>query len=110
LNIVVSADGLDTADLYQYPGGPKVTTNLLSDPRFAYAFSQGAVIGDALEVSLAKTLFTAIDPNFAPYFVIQLDGGSDWPDDQMVGQIPEPATVGLLALGAVFILRRRRVA
>ena len=63
-----------------------------------------------LEVWLDPTLFSAVNPLDAPYFILQLDDLGAWPDDQMVGMIPEPATMGLLAFGAIAVIRRRRAA
>ena len=50
-----------------------------------------------------------VDPSAAPFLVMQLDDVGDWRDDQLIRVIPEPATLGLLAIGAVLLLRRRRV-
>jgi len=118
-NLVLSATGAEQAILVQYPpGGSKVTIDLLSGfkkdstgytldtsipPKFAYSVNQG------LEISLDTSLMV-VDPITAPYFAMQLDDLGDWKDDQMIAQIPEPATLSLLAIGAVLILRRRRSA
>lgn len=116
-NLVLSATGVEQAVLVQYPAGePKVTIDLLSGlkkvgavysfdtsipSKFVSKFNQG------LEISLDMSLLV-VDPTTAPYFSMQLDDLGGWEDDQMIGQIPEPATLGLLAVGAVLILRRRR--
>lgn len=67
--------------------------------------------GKGLEVQLNTSLFTqytSVDPNTALYVVMQLDDLGDWPDDQLVGFIPEPTTLGLLVFGAAALIRRRR--
>jgi len=118
-NVILSAsDVVEQAVLVQYPsGGPKVTIDLVKGLRtiggglptydssilgkFACLANQG------LEITLDMTLLV-VDPTTAPFFTMQLDDLGGWDDDQMIDQIPEPATVGLLAVGAVFVLRRRR--
>jgi len=117
--ILSSPTEVEQAILVQYPSGaPKVTIDLLSGLKkvgTVYSFDTSIPamfqysVGESLEISLDMNLM-AVDPTAAPYFVMQLDDLGGWDDDQMFGQIPEPATVGLLAIGAVFLLRRRRVA
>ncbi len=119
-NLILSAPTVvEQAILVQYPGGSKVTIDLLSGLKRVNGglpTSDSSIpdmfkywVGEGLEISLGMNLMV-VDPTTAPYFVMQLDDLGGWDDDQMVGQMPEPATVGLLAIGAVFLLRRRRMA
>ena len=66
--------------------------------------------GQDLEISLADGVGGLFlnDVADAQYFIGQLDdlGGGD--DDQIVGHLPEPGTLALLALGAVSLMRRKR--
>ena len=80
-------------------GIPTLDPTIPSKVTVAYA--------DALEASIDGSLFT-IDPNDAPYFFSQLDDTGAWDDDQAMGLIPEPATLALLAMGGLAMLRRRR--
>ena len=67
--------------------------------------------GDAMELRLSKSalkVFSGDGASFPSYLRLQLDDTGGWQDDQIQGQIPEPATVCLLALGGLAALRRRR--
>lgn len=66
-----------------------------------------ATIGNALEVRIDQDKMPNLATN--PYVFAQLDGNGSWPDDQLLGTIPEPATLALVGIGlAVMGLRRRR--
>jgi len=96
--------GTEQAILIQYPSGdPKVTIDLLSGlkqdgggysfdtfipGKFVLKFNQG------LEISLDMSLLV-VDPTAADFFAMRLDDLGGWDDDQMTGQIPEPAPLRL---------------
>jgi len=65
-------------------------------------------VGTALEFRIKADKLTGLD--MTPYVFGQLDGRGNWPDDQITGIVPEPATLGLMACGLVasLICRRRR--
>lgn len=118
LNLIVSDDGLEQAQLVEWNAGTGrwVTTNLVLmfvtdgvdfsfDPTIAQKYD--VQFGQALEIHLSEDLFIN-DAGSAEYFVAQLDDLGGWDDDQMVGHLPEPGTLALLAIGAASLLRRRR--
>jgi len=120
INIIMYGDEVDQAVLVQNPtSGDRVTMDLLSGlvkTGSAYSFAPGITSlfdasgpDDGFEFWLDRDLFTVVDPDSAMYFSMQLDDLGAWADDQMKGLIPEPATLGLLGLGAIGLIRRRRI-
>lgn len=66
-------------------------------------------IGDDLELKFKKSFMPAVTDSFA--FYGWLDDNGNFQDDLIIGDItgvPEPASVGLLALGGLAMLVRRR--
>jgi len=70
-----------------------------------------AEIGSDLEIRLANDMLAGFD--FLDFsFLVRLDNSDTYADDvagaAAVSNTPEPTTMGLLALGAIALLRRRR--
>jgi hypothetical protein len=118
LNLIVSDDGLEQGQLVEWNAatGRWVTTNLVLmfvtdgvdfslDPTIAQKYD--VQFGRDLEIHLSEDLFLGAAGS-AEYFVAQLDDLGGWDDDQMVGHLPEPTALALLALGGAWLLRRRR--
>ncbi len=63
-------------------------------------------VGTALEVRISQSKMPSMPAT--PYVSTQLDGTGGWGDDQLAGVVPEPATLGLMGLGLVAALARRR--
>jgi len=78
-------------------------------------WSTVALAGSDFDVSVASGLELRIIQSKMgslaadPYVRSQLDGVGSWDDDQLVGVVPEPATMAMLAIGGLaLVLRRRR--
>jgi len=116
--MTLNATEVEQARLVQnLPSDPNVAIDLLSGlikDGSGYSLDTGIPdkfdysVGESLEITLDMSLMV-VDPSTAPFLVMQLDDVGDWRDDQLIDVIPEPATMGLLAIGAVLLLRRRRV-
>ena len=63
-------------------------------------------VANGLELRINQSKMGSLAAN--PYVRAQLDGVGSWDDDQLVGVVPEPATLSLLALGGLAMLARRR--
>jgi len=63
-------------------------------------------VGTALEVRISQSKMPSMPAT--PYVSTQLDGTGSWGDDQLAGVVPEPATIGLMGLGLVATLVKRR--
>ena len=106
INMMLSPGDLDRLEIYEWDGA-WVYKNVL-DPAYAGMYEFDVV--DAMELRLSENLFDGSAAS-AQYVRAQLDDTGNWDDDQIVGPItvaPEPATVGLLALGGFALLVRRR--
>ena len=67
--------------------------------------------GAAMEFRISKSafkVFSGDDPNFPSYVRMQLDDTGFNQDDQIAGDIPEPASLAILAIGGLAMLKRRR--
>lgn len=65
----------------------------------------------ALELRISKSAFKVYngdDPTFPSFVRIQLDDTGLNQDDQISGNVPEPASLMLLAVGGLLAIRRRR--
>jgi hypothetical protein len=97
---------VDRLEIYEW-NGAWVYTNLLNP---VYAGTWDLAVAAALELRLDEGLLIG-SPASAQYVRAQLDDTGNWDDDQIAGPIsfvPEPATAGLLAIGTVGLLLRRR--
>ncbi|MGB2755011.1 MAG: PEP-CTERM sorting domain-containing protein [Phycisphaerae bacterium] len=64
-------------------------------------------VASGLELRINQSKMGSLAAN--PYVRAQLDGTGSWDDDQLVGVVPEPATMAMLAFGGLaLVLRRRR--
>ena len=59
-----------------------------------------------LEIVAPVSLLPDLTADFS--FNVTLDGTGEWRDDQLIGQLPEPASMLLLAAALPMLLRRRR--
>jgi hypothetical protein len=95
--LVVALGGAPMVNLAQWTG---VWTPVALAPA-DYAVSAAT----DLELGISLTKMT-LPPTF--YFVSQLDGNGQWQDDQLAGTVPEPATLGLMAIGGVALAASRK--
>jgi hypothetical protein len=65
-------------------------------------------VGDALEFKILQSKMPLEGPVAAPFFSAMLSDDGFANDDQMEGTIPEPMTLGLVALGLPLLAWRRR--
>jgi hypothetical protein len=100
LDVVMNAGGVANVNLYDGSFTP-----ILLAPA-DYQVSVGVVPYQALEVAISTLKMSLIS---TPYVFAQLDDTGNAKDDQIEGMVPEPATIGLMGLGAaVALLGRRR--
>jgi hypothetical protein len=97
LRITMAGTATPTVQFYRRQGNSWVSTALSG-----YTLA----IGECLEIALNEADLPLLPAN-AP-FQARLDGMGTWMDDQMLGQVPEPVTLLLLAAGLPLLLRRRR--
>ena len=79
----------------------------LSASDYQFAVGSGAGLTGAFEVGIKNSLL----PNVTgPGFIyVRLDDWGSNPDDEITGDfVPEPATISLLAIGGLAMLKRRR--
>jgi hypothetical protein len=102
-DVLMNASGVLSFMLLQNGGGGWTPVALTPGVDYDVA------VADAIEWRIAKAKMPLLAAT--PYVIAQLDNRGAAPDDQIsTGPIPEPATLALLALGAVATLavRRRR--
>jgi len=64
-----------------------------------------------MELRISKSafkVFSGDDPNFPSFVRMQLDDTGMHHDDQISGDVPEPVSLTILAIGGLAVLRRRR--
>ena len=96
LRITMAGAATPTVQFYRRQGNSWVQTALSG-----YTLA----IGECLEIALNEADLPLL-PSDAP-FQARLDGMGNWMDDQLLGQVPEPATLLLLAAGLPLLRRRR---
>jgi len=74
---------------------------------YELAGDDGSSIND-LELGIKRSVLSDLNGVDSPYFRAQLDDTGFASDDQLAGNIPEPATLALVSLGGLALLRRRR--
>lgn len=62
--------------------------------------------GNSMEMAISMSKLASLQPEFAAYSL--LDGMGTAPDDEFTANVPEPATMALLALGVPALLARRK--
>jgi len=105
LAVTMDAGGvsLSSLTLDSWTGTAWATVSLLPAD---YAVTLGTS-NTALEAKILQSKMSSLATD--PYVRAQLDDTGDWADDSLEGVVPEPATLGLMGLGVVgLILRRRR--
>jgi hypothetical protein len=89
---------MNATQIYVYLDGMP----LLSGADYVAAASSG------LEVAISKPLMAAMSGVSSFLFQAQLDDTGSYSDDQIAGMIPEPVTMGLVSIGGLLLLRRRK--
>ena len=97
--VVDMAGGTPDVTLTEWDGGGWDVVALTSS-------DYDAAIGNALELRIDRDKMPNLDDQ--PYVYMQLDGTGGWDDDQLEGVVPEPATIGLMGLGLLAVLVKRR--
>lgn len=103
----------ETATIYQppeYPEGPALDL-AFSDGGFGdlwfYVYKEKATIGSKEGVWF-DVVYHCTSPDGDVLINLYDEGGGTVEDSILVHQIPEPATIALLGLGSLFLLRRRK--
>ncbi|MBE3123909.1 MAG: PEP-CTERM sorting domain-containing protein [Planctomycetes bacterium] len=90
VQIITSDDGIEAFNLKSWNGTAWVNVTL-------GAGDYSVATGNALEFRIAQSKMPSLATN--PYVSAQLFDTGDWQDDRIDGVVPEPATLGLMALG-----------